>query len=107
MTLNEYAKVVMPLRTKKATLTYALFKLGGEAGEVLEKFGKQLRDADGDYTDETFRGSVVRELGDVLWYVTAIAEDMGVTLEDVAERNINKLLDRSERGVIGGSGDYR
>ena len=48
-----------------------------------------------------------KELGDVLWYISALASDLGVTLEDVAADNVAKLRSRAERGVLGGSGDNR
>ena len=51
--------------------------------------------------------SIARELGDVLWYVTAIASDIGYDLEEVAMLNLEKLQDRQSRDVLTGSGDYR
>jgi NTP pyrophosphatase (non-canonical NTP hydrolase) len=48
-----------------------------------------------------------KELGDVLWYLTALAEDFALTLEDIAYTNVNKLESRAQRGVISGSGDNR
>lgn len=47
------------------------------------------------------------EMGDVLWYLSAIATDLGFQLYDIAERNIQKLKDRAERGVLKGDGDKR
>jgi len=47
------------------------------------------------------------ELGDVLWYISALADDLGVTLEEIAQANVDKLQSRKERGKIGGSGDNR
>jgi NTP pyrophosphatase (non-canonical NTP hydrolase) len=77
-------------------------KLNGEAGEVAEKIGKFFRD--GGTIDEK---ALIRELGDVLWYIDAIAEAVGSSLGEVAHQNIEKLRDRYQRGVIGGSGDNR
>ena len=47
------------------------------------------------------------ELGDVLWYISALADDLGVTLEEVAKANIEKLQSRMERNKIKGDGDNR
>lgn len=87
-------------------IEYPTLKLNGEAGEVAEKVGKVLRDNIGDYTQEK-KEEIMKELGDVLWYIMAIATDMGYTLSDVAQRNIEKITDRRARKVTGGSGDNR
>lgn len=86
-------------------LLYLGLKLAGEAGEVSEKVGKALRDGIDD--EPAWAASVVKELGDVLWYVSQIARELGFTLQDVALTNLVKLADRKERGVLGGSGDDR
>jgi len=78
--------------------------LAGESGEVAEKIKKMLRD---DIPEEAVRESLVKELGDVLWYVANLAHDLSITLDEVAHANVSKLLDRSERGVLQGSGDNR
>ena len=53
------------------------------------------------------RESVTKELGDVLWYVAAIARYLGVDLSEVAEGNINKLESRYQRNKLHGAGDER
>ena len=80
--------------------------LGGEAGEVSDKFKKVIRDHDG-VLDESVANDIVKELGDVLWYVAAIARYMGVDLDEVARQNIEKLTDRRNRNLIHGNGDNR
>ena len=75
--------------------------LASEAGEVAGKFKKALRDG-GDA-----RQAMVAEIGDVLWYCACLARECGVSLEMVARANLEKLADRQQRGVIGGSGDER
>ena len=94
----------------QARLLYPVLKLAGEAGEVAEKLGKLMRDeawAPGVELSPAQRDALAAELGDVLWYVAAVAHDLGVPLDEVASRNLAKLADRSARGVIGGSGDSR
>lgn len=73
----------------------------GEAGEFAEKVKKNARDG---VWDQVAAG---KELGDVLWYVSQIARDIGYTLEEIAQMNLAKLKDRRERGVLKGSGDNR
>ena len=80
--------------------------LAGESGEVLEKYKKILRDKSGVINDED-RREIIKELGDVLWYIATVAQLLGYSLEDVAITNNDKLLNRKERGVISGSGDNR
>jgi NTP pyrophosphatase (non-canonical NTP hydrolase) len=87
-------------------LYYPALGLGGEAGEVLEKIKKLLRDMDGKPTDE-FRAALTKELGDVLWYINALCAEAGLQIGDVAVANIEKLFDRRARGVLHGSGDNR
>jgi NTP pyrophosphatase (non-canonical NTP hydrolase) len=80
--------------------------LAGESGEVAEKIKKLYRDHGG----VPGLGSVnmiKKELGDVLWYITALADNLGITLQDVAVANLSKLSDRQQRGVIQGEGDER
>lgn len=82
-------------------LAYCALGLTGEAGEYSEKIKKLIRDGKLD------KPLSVKELGDVLWYLTASANELGYSLADVAEVNIVKLADRAERGVIQGNGDVR
>jgi NTP pyrophosphatase (non-canonical NTP hydrolase) len=109
MTLDEYQDLAIEsaVYNPRFAITYPALKLSGEAGEVSEKVGKRLRDFDGDLTDPEWQDALAKELGDVLWYIAALARDIGWTLEEVAEANLSKLASRMERGVIGGSGDDR
>lgn len=85
---------------------YPVLGLAEEAGEVAGKFAKALRDEDGDISLEK-RDEIVKELGDVCWFVAELSTILGVTLEEVMQKNLDKLASRKERGVIGGSGDNR
>ena|SRR5690349_2446280 len=87
-------------------LMYAAMGLAGEAGEVLEKIKKVLRDDDYVFTDET-RAKLHKEMGDTLFYLTVIADLIGKPMSEIAGENRDKLLDRKERGMLGGSGDNR
>jgi NTP pyrophosphatase (non-canonical NTP hydrolase) len=87
-------------------LTYPALGLCGEAGEVAEKVKKTIRDDAGVLSDDR-REALARELGDVLWYLSQVATDAGLDLEEIAADNLDKLLSRQHRGVINGSGDDR
>jgi len=91
---------------KGDNLTYPVLGLCGEAGEVAEKLKKMYRDDDGQLTPERREG-LIGELGDVLWYVAAVASELNVTLSDVAQGNMDKLYSRRDRGVLSGDGDDR
>jgi NTP pyrophosphatase (non-canonical NTP hydrolase) len=85
---------------------YPALGLAGEAGEVCEKVKKIMRDKDGQIGPED-RKNIILELGDVLWYISALCYEFGVDMETVAQENVEKLRSRLERGMIQGSGDNR
>jgi NTP pyrophosphatase (non-canonical NTP hydrolase) len=87
-------------------LLYTSLGLVSEAGEVAGKVKKILRDNNSIMTDER-KEHLIDELGDVLWYCAMIANELKTNLGAVATRNVNKLEDRKNRNVIGGSGDNR
>lgn len=85
---------------------YPTLGLASEAGEVAGKVKKIMRD-DGMNVSEEKREQIKDELGDVLWYVAQVATEFNLDLEEIAKNNLDKLLSRMERGVLGGSGDNR
>jgi NTP pyrophosphatase (non-canonical NTP hydrolase) len=89
---------------------YPALGLVGEAGEVAEKIKKlwrnELKTRGADYSAEQ-KNEIVKELGDVLWYVAALAREIGSSIEDVARTNSVKLNSRGKRGVINSAGDNR
>jgi NTP pyrophosphatase (non-canonical NTP hydrolase) len=91
---------------KDNNFIYPTLGLSGEAGEVAEKIKKVIRDKDGVIDDET-KEMIKKELGDVLWYVAQLATELGLSLDEIAGSNIDKLYDRMERGKLKGSGDNR
>ncbi|MXY95023.1 MAG: nucleotide pyrophosphohydrolase [Caldilineaceae bacterium SB0664_bin_27] len=88
------------------SIVYPTLGLVNEAGEVAGKIKKVFRDKEGVISDAD-RAALKSELGDVLWYLTQICTELDLSLEEVAEQNIEKLFDRLERGVIRGDGDIR
>ena len=91
---------------REAWLSYPALGLAGEAGEVAEHVKKAIRDDGARITDER-RAALAAELGDVLWYTSQLATELGLELEDIARENLEKLFSRQERGVLSGSGDNR
>lgn len=101
---NEYNDFVKGLKVypEKNAIIYPTLGLTGEAGEVAEDVKKWLR---GDR--ELNKEDLILELGDVLFYIAALADDLGYTLEDVAQANVNKLESRRRRDLIKGDGSKR
>ena len=103
---QEKSRVTAKYPDAGKNFVYPTLGLSGEAGEVAEKIKKVLRDSGG-IVDDAVREDIKKELGDVFWYVTQLAAELNISLNDVAESNIKKLYDRMERGVLGGNGDNR
>lgn len=108
MNLNEYQNEAMKTAIFPIDqgVEYTSLGLVSEAGEVAGKVKKVIRDNDG-HTDGVIREAIADEVGDCLWYVAALARELGFSLESIAAHNLNKLADRKDRGVLGGSGDNR
>jgi len=87
-------------------IVYPALGLAGEAGEVAEKIKKMCRDDDCALTDDR-KAALKKELGDVLWYVSEVARQAGLSLSDVAKSNIEKLNNRAKNGTLSGDGDDR
>jgi len=89
---------------------YPLMGLAGEVGEVAEKIKKLWRDKNqskgAEFSAED-KEAIALELGDVLWYVSALAREIGLPLEKVASLNLAKLGSRKQRNKVHGSGDNR
>ena len=91
---------------EKANYLYPALGLAEEAGEVAGKYAKAIRDCNG-RIDGDRREAILKELGDVCWFVAELATLLGADLSDVMQSNLEKLKSRRERGVIHGSGDNR
>lgn len=108
MDIKEYQGIIKKTAVFPAEigLTYCTMGLCGEAGEVAEKIKKTIRDKEGKFTPEISL-EIAKELGDVLWYITSLGNDLGFSLEEIANLNNEKTLSRKDRNVISGSGDNR
>lgn len=87
-------------------VVYPTLGLANEAGEVAGKIKKVFRDKEGNFNEEV-RFALKAELGDVLWYLAQTCTELDLSLDEVAEANLAKLLDRQARGKIKGDGDNR
>lgn len=110
MKFDEYQSQAMRTSLNKnrdfSALMYRTLGLVGEAGEVAEKVKKILRDKDSKVSASD-KQEIIKELGDVLWYIQALADYLGVPLSQIAEVNLEKIHSRKKRGVTKGSGDNR
>ncbi len=109
MTFDEYQKLAMRTASRKGEdieLAHRLLGLVGEAGEVAEKMKKVYRDDNGKVSTRVV-GDLKKELGDILWYIAALADFFDLSLEEIGQININKLASRQKRGKLSGSGDNR
>ncbi len=109
MTLSEYQQAALRTaasKDKPNEFFHLVLGLVGEAGEIAEKVKKLVRDHESDLK-KLDKDDIIKELGDVMWYIATIADFLEVDLDVVGSRNITKLADRQRRNVIGGSGDNR
>lgn len=95
-------------------IVYCLLGVIGEGGEIADKVKKLIRGGGFDALNQlagaaggTTTDDIVKEIGDVLWYVARLSDELGVSLEEVARHNVEKLTSRKQRGVLHGSGDSR
>lgn len=87
-------------------LEYLTDGLTGEAGEVASQVKKAVRDDMGVFTVAR-QDAMFKEVGDTLWYISQICNEMGWRMEDVMDFNLTKLADRQNRNKLQGSGDNR
>lgn len=106
--LDMYQKVAKQtaIYPREQAIIYPTLGLTGEAGEVANKVKKIIRD-DGNKINESLVQEISAEIGDCLWYISVLADDIGFKLSDIANANLIKLANRKEKGTIHGSGDKR
>lgn len=127
---DESLRVYQEVATKSAIypgqgtplgIAYCALKLNGEAGELAEHVGKAMRDdnlipydpgtavvyLEHAKLQATRKALIVKEVGDVLWYLSAICNELGISLAEAAMINLEKLKDRTDRDALRGSGDER
>lgn len=108
MTFKEYQDKAMEtaLEYGDQAFNYGGLGLASEAGEVAGKLKRVIREGQNTMNDE-MKADLKKELGDVLWYINFLTTQLGYSLEEVAEANIEKLHSRKNRGQLMGQGDNR
>lgn len=108
-TFDEYTNRALFFAIYKSP-SYPYFGLVEEVGEFCGMFAKAHRGddlAERFGSEELAEEAVKKELGDILWMLTAVINDMGWSLEEIATLNVEKLQDRANRNMLQGSGDNR
>ena len=97
MTIHEYQKLAMttlnPELSQRDVLINGVMGLCGESGEAIDIVKKHLHQG-----HELDREKLIKELGDIAWYLAETATALDVSLEEVLERNIEKLRSRYPEG---------
>ena len=97
MTIHEYQKLAMttlnPELSQKDVLINGVMGLCGESGEAIDIVKMHLHQG-----HELDREKLIKELGDIAWYLAETATALDVSLEEVLERNIEKLRSRYPEG---------
>jgi NTP pyrophosphatase (non-canonical NTP hydrolase) len=104
----DYERIAMSTKVgwNKNEILYPLVGMCGETGEVADKIKKVIRDKNGNFSKED-KIEILKEIGDTLWYMTALCQDLGYTLKDAANINLEKVTKRREENTIHGEGDNR
>lgn len=104
MKIDDYQKWATSTRLPTADYSYLVMGLVGEVGEFYSAIAKNMRDKT---SAEDTALSMAKELGDIVWFISNIATDMGISMSDILLMNQAKLASRKERGTLSGSGDDR
>jgi NTP pyrophosphatase (non-canonical NTP hydrolase) len=109
MNMNDYqakARKTAIYPDQGQNFIYPVLGLVGETGEVAEKIKKIIRDEGGQLTP-TKVADIKKELGDVMWYLAQLSTELGLSLEEIAQGNLEKLASRHKQNMIHGDGDNR
>ena len=105
-TVDGYAKAWGEKYSDMAYILTLVAGLSSEVGELAGIVKKLVRDSDGQVSDED-KLKLVAEIGDVFWYLSRLTNHFGFPFDSIVGYNIDKLSDRRDRNVMGGSGDFR
>ena len=124
MTLNQYQdKAMLTCMNTCSNFSYMMLNLVGEVGELASKVAKEIRKGNIEIGATAMPNKIMpymnedewwakdeelmKEAGDILWQLAGLCHVMGWSLEEVAQKNLDKLASRKQRGVIDGDGDNR
>ena len=113
MNFNEYqerSRVTAIYQNAGHNFIYPTLGLAGETGEVVEKIKKLYRNdllSDPSQISSEKKEELIKEMGDVVWYLAQLATEFGISIDEIASKNLEKLLSRQERGVLHSQGDNR
>lgn len=99
--VNEYQIAIeqFAIYVKELGMTYLALGLASEAGEVASRIKNVIRDKAGVYSDDE-KLAILREIGDVVWYATILASEIGVNMSDVLTQNYNQTKFRYDRKAV-------
>ena len=108
MTFNEYKNeaIKTAIYHQHYKIIYPALGMCGECGEVAEKIKKVIRDNQGIFDADKTK-EIEKELGDVLWYIANICNDLNIDFDNVAQNNVNKINARVQNNTLHGNGDNR
>lgn len=104
--IQAHTTSVYPQAQMFTALMHRALGMASEAGEVCAVLNRVARDKHG-LMSEADKAKLVLEAGDVLWMLADLCTMLGVSLEDVAQQNLNKLAQRALRDTLHGEGDAR
>ncbi len=110
MNMDDYQKKALTTALSSGDdfkdLLHWVLGINGESGEIAEKVKKIIRDKDSRIS-EADKQELAKEIGDVLWHLAVLANQLGFSFDEIAQQNLDKLQSRKKRGVLQGSGDNR
>lgn len=106
VSLKEYQEFTKTtaIYPQESALAYLGLGLASEGGEVAGVIKKAIRD---NLSEVEIKERLVKEIGDVCWYVARLADELNLDLDEILLANMEKLTARKANETIKGFGDYR
>lgn len=100
----DYQKQAKTTFATDSSMAVIALGVAGEAGEVADLVKKIVGHKITTYKGKDALEALSDELGDVLWYISAMCTYLGINMSDVALNNIKKLQERYPNGFVTGGG---